>query len=62
MSDTEIVKAITLNAAMAVVLSMVGQKDKAQLFIAHSICLIAANYAACKRWMDERTKQQLIVQ
>jgi hypothetical protein len=60
MSDTEIVKAITLNTAMAVVFSMMGQKDKAQLFITHSCRLIVANYAACKRWMDERTKQQLI--
>jgi hypothetical protein len=62
MSDTEIVKAITLNTAMAVAFSMMGQKDKAQLFIAHSIRLIVTNYAACKRWMDERTRQQLIAQ
>jgi hypothetical protein len=47
---------------MAVAFSMMGQKDKAQLFIAHSIRLIVTNYAACKRWMDERTRQQLIAQ
>jgi hypothetical protein len=53
MNDEEIVKAISMNTALAVVFSRVGLKEKAQLFINHALRLIAANYAACKRWVDK---------
>lgn len=62
MTDNEIVKAISMNTALAVVFSAMGQRDKAQLFVTHAIRLIATNYAACKRWMDERGKAQLTTQ
>lgn len=61
MSDDEIVRAISMNTVMAVVFSRMGQRDKAQLFVTHAIRLIAANYAACKRWMDSRTKLDQLV-
>lgn len=59
MSDEEIVKAISLNCAFAVVLSKIGQREKAQLFVTHALRLIVSNYAACKRWMDERKARQI---
>lgn len=59
MSDEEIVKAITMNLVLAVILSRLQQKDKARLFTVHAIRLIAANRAACERWMERRKTQQL---
>jgi hypothetical protein len=55
MNDEEIVKAITLNLALAAVLSSLRQQDKARLFAAHAVRLSTANYAACERWMDRRS-------
>jgi hypothetical protein len=58
MNDEGIVKAITANLVLAVILSKLKQQDKARLFTCHAIRLIAANRAACERWMEQRKARQ----
>ncbi|HEX7334239.1 MAG TPA: hypothetical protein VF290_22225 [Pyrinomonadaceae bacterium] len=60
MGDEEIVKAISRNCGIAVMFSIIGRREKALLFTDHALRLIAANYAACKRWMEKRNEHDIL--
>jgi hypothetical protein len=54
MTDDEIARSIARECGVAVFLSLVGRKEKAQLFIVHVLRVVAANRAAVERWMETR--------
>ena len=54
MTDDQIVKAITRQLAIAMVLKLVGRNAVALKFVEHSIRSIAAHRAVCERWMAAR--------
>lgn len=53
MSDDEIVKRISQECGVMVLLQMIGRREKARLFAQHIIRVIATNQHACARWMDK---------
>lgn len=54
MTDDEMVRQIAHQCAVAVFLSLMGRKAKAQLFINHVLRVTAANKDAVERWMKAR--------
>ena len=53
-TDDEIVQQITRQCVVAVFLSLLGKKEKAQLFIIHVLRVVAANKDAVERRMKAR--------
>lgn len=54
MTDGEIARSIARECVVAVYLSLLGKKQKAQLFIVHVLCVVAVNKDAVERWMKAR--------
>lgn len=52
MTDDEIAKQIARQCGVAIMLSLIGKKDKARLFIEHVLRVIAANKDAVERWTE----------
>lgn len=59
MTDDEIARSIARECAVAVLLSLIGKKEKAQLFINHVLRVTVANRVAVKRWMETRKPKTL---
>lgn len=53
-TDDEIARAIARECGVAVLLSLIGRKEKARLFINHIMRVVAANHDAVERWMEAR--------
>lgn len=54
MTDERIIKAITQNFVIAVILRALQRDEKAQLFTVHGLKLIATHRDACQRWIHGR--------
>lgn len=59
MTDNEIARQIARECGVAIVLSLIGKKQKARLFISHILRVVAANKDAVERWMEARRDKSL---
>lgn len=59
MADDKIARSIARECGVAIMLSLIGRKEKAQLFINHVLRVIAANKSAVERWMETRKPRTL---